>query len=75
MVSTRALIQPSPATPDKPEAPPANAGAGQANGGLVDSDDDEQRALSIHRCRYVGVVMRWIDASTDRPNSWDPRSD
>lgn len=50
MVSTKAVIQPSPATPDKAEAPAAAAGAGQANiGGMVYEEED--RALSIHRCR------------------------
>lgn len=53
MVSTRALRhQPMPATPDKAEAPPA-----QANGGgmayEMETEDEEERTLSIHRCRCV----------------------
>lgn len=50
MVSIRAVIQPSPATPDKAEAPAAAAGSGQANGGQMVYEKVD-RALSIHRCR------------------------
>lgn len=62
MVSTRALIRPSPATPDKAEAPAAAAaaaGSGQANnnGGRMAAYEEDERALSIHRCRYVVVVV------------------
>lgn len=53
MVSTRALSHQSmPATPDKEEAPPAQAN----NGGGMASEmetEEEERTLSIHRCRCV----------------------
>jgi len=55
MVSTRALIQPSPATPDKAQAPQLNGGGGI--GGMVLQDEDEQRRVSIHRCRCVRAVV------------------